>query len=143
MKSRWADYALILLIAVGILYASLVSIRNFNGDSCPSAGPVPICYIVFIAYVFMLLSLFVQHRAAKHYLFASGWGIAFSLAVVGSAAELFSGGGVCPTSQGGNLRALGLNNGIPMCYVSLALLVAILILFLLGPYKRVCDSYNT
>jgi len=31
---------------------------------------------------------------------------------------------------------------IPLCYVSLAMLVFILIFFLMGPYKRACDIHN-
>ncbi len=134
--------ALWILLLIGFAYAVLVSYRNFTGDLCPAVGPVPICYIVLLAYALMILSLVVNHNGCKHYFFTAGWGIAFVLAVVGSAAEFFtSGGGVCPSSAGGGLRGAS-QGGVPMCYVSLALLVVILVLFLHGPYRAACDAHN-
>jgi len=50
---------------------------------------------------------------------------------------MFGGGGVCPSSSGG-LRA-GSDGGIPFCYISLIILVAILLLFIKGPYQKTLD----
>ena len=69
-----------------------------------------------------------------------GWGIAFTIALLASLAEMFGGGGVCPSSSGG-LRA-GSSATIPLCYVSLFILDAILILFIKGPYQVACDTFN-
>lgn len=133
---------LLLLIGVGFVYAGLVSFRNFAGDLCPAVGPIPICYIVFVAYSLMLLSLVIKHNGCKHYFFTAGWGMAFVFAFVGSLAEFFvPGGGVCPTTSGGSIRGSD-GTGIPMCYISLALVMIILILFLRGPYRDACEIHN-
>lgn len=140
-KRKIIDSALWVLLAIGFLGAVKVSYANFTGKVCPSIGVVPICYVVLIAYALMIASLLVRHHGYKHYFFCAGWSTAFVIALVGSAAEVFAGGGVCPTTSGGSLRGAS-NGSIPMCFVSLALTVAILVLFLIGPYKRACDVYN-
>jgi len=75
-----------------------------------------------------------------------GWVSATVIALAGSVSEIVSGGGVCPTSGGGSVRGAAsesmLGTGIPLCFVSLAMLVVILGLFVMGPYKRTCDTCN-
>jgi len=152
---KFNDIALWVLLFIGFAYAVLVSYRNLSGDPCPSIGPVPACYLVLISYALMILSLIVSRNGGKQYLFAAGWGVAFIFAAMGSALEFFTpGGGVCPSSAGGALqsRSHGASQatseavsqavsqavskgGVPMCYVSLALLVIILVLFLNGPHR--------
>jgi len=87
----------------------------------------------------MIVAVLVKSYAGKHYLFCIGWGTAFVVALTGSIAEFAGSGGVCPTS-GGGLRGEG--GSVPLCYASLAICVVILILFLIGPYKRACDACN-
>jgi len=141
-KRNFTYIALWVFLLVGFSYAALVSYRNFTGDLCPAVGPVPICYIVLLAYSLMIASFVVKHNGCKHYFFTAGWGIAAVLAVLGSLAEFFTpGGGVCPSSSGGGLRGAS-QGGLPMCYVSLALLVVILFLFLNGPYRAACAAHN-
>jgi len=136
------NIALWVLLFIGFAYAVMVSFRNLTGDPCPSIGPVPACYLVLISYALMILSLIVNRNGGKHYLFAAGWGVAFIFAALGSALEFFTpGGGVCPSSSGGALQGTS-TGGVPMCYVSLALLVIILILFLNGPYKAARKLHN-
>lgn len=135
------DNALWLLVLIGFLGAAKVSYANFLGTVCPQIGIVPLCYVVLVAYALMIAALVVRKNGYKHYFFCIGWGTAFVIALVGSAAEILGGGGVCPTTSGGSLRGAS-SGSIPMCYVSLALTVAILVLFLIGPYKRACDAFN-
>ena len=135
------DIALWILLGIGFLGALNVSYANFTGKVCPQIGIVPICYVVLFAYGAMIIATVVPNNRCKHYFFCVGWGIAFVVALVGSAAEILGGGGVCPTTGGGSVRGAS-NASIPMCYVSLALTIAILILFLMGPYKRACDIHN-
>jgi len=156
---KFNDIALWVLLLIGFAYAVLVSYRNLSGDPCPSIGPVPACYLVLISYALMILSLIVSRNGGKQYLFAVGWGVAFIFAAMGSALEFFTpGGGVCPSSAGGALQSASQGasqatsqatseavsqavsqavskGGVPMCYVSLALLVIILVLFLNGPHR--------
>lgn len=140
-QSKLVDTALWILLAIGFLGALRVSYANFTGQVCPQIGIVPICYVVLIGYALMILSLIVKNDGCMHYFFCVGWGSVFVIALVGSGAELLGGGGVCPTTSGGSIR--GASSGtIPMCYISLALALLILVLFLIGPYKRACDCAN-
>ncbi len=132
------SYPLWALVVFGFFSISKVSLDNFNGLACPSLLLLPVCYVVNFAYALMLGSLLINHNGCKHHFFCIGWGIAFAIALLASLAEAFGGGGVCPSSSGG-LRA-GVTGGIPLCYISLAILVVILVLFIKGPYQRVCDE---
>ena len=133
-------YPLWALVIFGFVSVAKVSFDNFNGLACPSLLSVPVCYVVTVAYGLMLGSLIINHNGCKHHFFCIGWGIAFTIALLASLAEMFGGGGVCPSSSGG-LRA-GSSATIPLCYVSLFILVAILILFIKGPYQVACDTFN-
>jgi len=141
MLRKYSDIALWGLVLIGFLGALSISVNNINGNPCPHIVFVPICYVVLVAYGLMLGSLIINHGGCKHHFFVLGWAAAFLIALIGSLAEFFAGGGVCPSTGGGSLRgSTGLT--VPMCYISLAMLVAILILFINGPYKNVCDIHN-
>ena len=133
-------YPLWALVIFGFISAAKLSLDNFNGRACPSLLSMPVCYIVTIAYGLMLASLIINHNGCKHHFFCIGWGVAFVIALFASLAEVFAGGGVCPSSSGG-LRA-GSAAGIPLCYISLAFLVVILVLFIKGPYQTACDTQS-
>lgn len=142
MKSKpLGTYLLWGLVIIGFVSVAKVSFDNINGLACPSLLTIPVCYIVTVAYGLMLGSLIIKHNGCKHHFFCIGWGVAFVIALLASFAEMFGGGGVCPSSSGG-LRA-GSSIGIPLCYISLAILIVILILFIKGPYQAVCDQDST
>jgi len=138
MNSILAKVVLWVLLLLGFLGAVKISYANFSGSSCPHIGFIPICYVVLVAYGLMILSQLIPNLFCKHYLFSAGWGAAFLIALVGSIAEVVAGGGVCPTSGGSGIRGASAGS-IPLCFASLAMLIIILILFLLGPYKRACE----
>jgi len=140
-KLTITNVLLLLLLAVGFIGALKVSYENFTGSPCPHIVMIPICYVVLVAYGLMLAAMIFSPIKLKHYLFCAGWGTAFIVALAGSVSELMAGGGVCPTS-GGGIRGGSAIGSIPLCYVSLAMLVFILIFFLMGPYKRACDIHN-
>lgn len=140
-KSKLVDMALWVLLAFGFIGGLKISYENLTGTPCPYLGFIPICYLVTIAYGLMIASVLIRHEGCKHYFFCIGWGVAFVIALVGSIAEIVAGGGVCPAA-GGGLRS-ATNYSIPLCFASLAMLVLILVLFLIGPYKRACDVHNT
>ena len=129
-----------ILVLFGFVSVAKISFDNFNGVACPSLLSMPVCYIVMAAYGLMLASLIINHNGCKHHFFCMGWGIAFVIALFASLTEMFAGGGVCPSSSGG-LRA-GATGGIPLCYISLVMLLIILVLFIKGPYQNACDSFN-
>ncbi len=138
-KITFVDIALWILVAAGFVGGLNLSIINFKGVPCPHLGFVPVCYVVTAAYALMIVAIIIRHNGIKHYCFAAGWGTAFVIALLASIAEFFAGGGVCPTS-GGSVRGAG--GSTPLCYISLAMLVAILVLFLFGPYRRACALEN-
>ncbi len=138
--SSIGTYILWALVIFGFVSVGKVSIDNMSGVACPDLLSMPVCYIVTAAYGLMLGSLIINHNGCKHHFFCAGWGIAFVIALFASLAELIGGGGVCPSSSGG-LRA-GSSSGIPLCYISLAILVVILVLFIKGPYQAACDIEN-
>lgn len=129
------------MVVIGFVGVAKVSLDNFNGTACPNLFLTPVCYIVMVAYGLMLGSLIINHNGCKHHFFCLGWGVAFVIALFASIAEVFAGGGVCPSSSGG-LRA-GAASGIPLCFVSLAMLLVILVLFIKGPYQNACDRFNS
>lgn len=141
MKMRnLGDWVLMALILVGLVSAARVSLQNLTGTACPQVIGIPICYVVLAAYALMFFAVIVKNNACKHYFFCTGWGVSFVIALLGTLAEVFTGGGVCPTT-GGNAGIRGMSSGgIPMCFISLAMLVVILILFLAGPYRRACKA---
>lgn len=135
----WVDYALWALLAIGFIGALKVSYENLTGNPCPHVFFVPVCYAVLIGYALMVLSVIINHNGCRHHFFVIGWSIAAAIALIGSLAELVAGGGVCPTSGAGSIRGATTAGAIPLCYISLALLIGILVLFIMGPYKRACD----
>ena len=142
-NSKIGDIVLWGLVLFGFAGALKVSYENFTGSPCPYLATIPICYIVLAAYGSMIAAMLISRHVFKHYLFCMGWGTAFLIALAGSAAEIMAGGGVCPTSGGGGVRgAANGSSSIPLCYISLAMTIVILILFLMGPYKRSCDKCN-
>jgi len=137
-NNRLITFLLWALVIIGFVSAAKVSLANFNGLACPSLFSIPVCYIITFAYGLMLGSLIVNHGGCKHHFFCMGWGIAFVFAVFGSLVEMFFVGGICPSSSGG-LRASS-SVGIPLCYMSLAILFVIVGLFIKGPYQNECDD---
>lgn len=141
MKSTpFGTYLLWGLVIFGFVSVGKVSIEDMNGLACPSLLGMPVCYIVSAAYGLMLASLAINHNGCRHHFFCAGWGVAFVIALLASLAEIFGGGGVCPSTSGG-LRA-GTSLGIPLCYISLLILIVILVLFIRGPYQAACDLHN-
>ena len=110
-----------LLAAIGLAGVLPVSLAELSsGAACPHLGPIPACHVVAIAYSAVLLS--VLHPRLWHpSLFLSGWLPIFLLAAMGSVSELL-GLDVCPKTASG---------GIPKCFFSLGLAVALILPVLL------------
>ena len=120
---------LYILVIFGLISVGIVSVKDIMGESCPSLLQIPVCYIVTIAYTLILLALVTKKEGLKSHLFCAGWGASFTIALLASLAEFFGSGGVCPVSGGGSLRAGEVATGIPLCYMSLLLLVIIVTLY--------------
>ena len=108
-----------MLIIIGLWGALSVSYTTVTGAApCPSFSSIPICYLVSIGYLSMLTAQLSVFDRLKHRLFYPGWALVFIIAVSGTALE-FSAGDTCPRNDG----------GVPLCYFSLALSLAIFILY--------------
>ena len=104
------------------LYGGLnVSYLNWNSSgACPYISIMPICYVVTVGYALALAGLLISNAP----LFLTGWGIVAFIALVGTVFE-FNTGATCPRSD----------VGIPLCFLSLALSIAIIVLYFLAERK--------
>ena len=124
--------ALIAMVLFGLWGAGQLSYKQYqSGKACPILGDtVPACYIAFGGYILIAagvaLSLLMP-GAIGGYLFWAGTAIAGGLAAFATVLELVK-GGVCPDGP----------YDIPMCYISLAMSIVIVVLFFLqsGPGLR-------
>ena len=118
--SRLALRVTILLLAlIGLMGVLPVSMAELTaGSACPHLGPIPACHLVSVAYATLLL-LALFRRLWKPSLFLLAWSPIFLLAAAGSGLELM-GHGTCPKTAG----------GIPKCFFSLGLAVALFVPFL-------------
>ena len=85
---------------------------------CPDLADIPICYLVGIGYTSMLAAQFASPGKLKNRLFYPAWALVFLIAVLGTGSEIAV-GNVCPRSSG----------GVPLCYVSIVLCVAIIFFY--------------
>ena len=118
---------LIALIAIFVLInLSPVSLAEWSGeDACPNIGPLPACYLVMLCYAMIGLAAAFNPRRLV-WMFIIGWLPVFALALTGTTLEVL-GHGTCPVSE----------SGIPMCYISLALAVALVPMYALaGGFKK-------
>lgn len=106
---------------VGVLPISLAELRV--GSACPHLGPIPACHLVSLAYATILLLVLHSHLW-KPSVFILAWSPIFLLAAVGSGLELI-GYGSCPKTAG----------GVPKCFFSLGLAVALFVPFILHVTK--------
>jgi len=97
---------IIILATIGFAGVTNISYAHWIGESsCPMIGIIPACYIIFIAYGMVIVSMFLKKNAKK--IFLIFWLPIILLAVVGSIGELTN-LAQCPHTQ----------EGIPKCYFS-------------------------
>ncbi len=121
-----ASLALLGLIALGWVGALRVSLDTIvDVKPCPQVVGVPACYIVLACYSMTALACVLQSRRLARVLFIAGWMPAFLLAAVGTSLEITV-GQTCPRS----------GSGVPLCFVSLALVLSIAALFALRGLAR-------
>lgn len=108
--------ALALLGLLGVLPVSLAEFST--GGACPHLGALPACHLVSLAYGTVLMTV-LHNRLWSPWLFLLAWLPIFALAATGSGLELM-GYGTCPKTA----------SGLPKCFFSLGLAVALLMPFL-------------
>jgi len=114
------------LLGVGLYGALSVSYVTITGTSpCPSIGGIPACYVVLFGYSMMLLATLLHKHLKSKMIFLIGWLPVFLLAFVGSMLEI-SNGNTCPKNE----------SGLPLCYVSLTLAIAVALLYFFISKRR-------
>ena len=109
---------ILLLGGVGFFGVGSISLAHWSGESsCPTIGSLPACYLILVGYGLILVSLFVKPKVS-FFTFLIGWIPVISLALIGVVGDLTSTVS-CPSSE----------IGIPKCYFSAALSLAIGLLY--------------
>jgi len=112
----------ILLVCVLALYRLFpVVTEQLRGlEACPLLGPVPVCYLVFIGYIAIGLSVILA-PSRSGWIFMFGWLQVFLFALLGTSQELL-GRPTCPRSA----------SDVPLCFFSLAIASALFAVFILA-----------
>ena len=117
MKKNILSLSIVILGLIGFWGVSKISYLHFSGhESCPMLGMLPACYIVFLGYFMIVLSMLPRIPRSKM-IFIIGWLPVIILALVGTAGEVTQTMS-CPHT----------NTGIPKCYFSAVFSAAIGIL---------------
>ena len=107
--------------AMALFGLTPVVMNQWQGlNACPALGPLPACYLVFVGYLAVALSV-MSKPAYRNWLFYSGWAPVFLLAFSGTAFEL-SGRVTCPRNTA----------DVPMCFYSLTIATGLLVAYLLA-----------
>ena len=100
------SFSIILLGIIGFWGVSKISYLHLTGESCPMLGVMPACYIIFIGYAMIILSMLPKVPKPK-ILFLLGWTPVIALALMGTIGELTH-TMQCPHTA----------TGIPTCFLS-------------------------
>ncbi|MFD2917244.1 hypothetical protein [Psychroserpens luteus] len=114
MKLEKIIYSIITILLIIGLYGSgeLVWDEIQTGNGCPKIWLIPVCAIVMVCFLIPLIVHLLKKYNTMYFVYT---GLAFLIAIIASVMQ-FNGLGECPK----------LDNGTPMCYLSL-LLFSILI----------------
>lgn len=106
---------LITLFVIGIYGAlNLVLEEIKTGNGCPKIGFIPACLII----LFCFLISFISHVLKKwNLVYFIGTGIAFAIALYATTMQII-----------GKVECPKLDNGLPMCYISLFLFLSLILL---------------
>jgi multisubunit Na+/H+ antiporter MnhC subunit len=112
---RILSITITLLLVIGIYGAgSLVWNEIQTGTGCPKIWIIPVCVIVFVCFSIPLIMHLIKKYIALYFVFT---GLALAIAIIASIMQ-YTGNGECPK----------LENGTPMCYLSLLLFVSLILL---------------
>ena len=124
MKKNILSTIIIILGLLGFFGVSQISYLHFTKqESCPMIGQVPACYVIFVGYFLIVLSMLLK-VSNKKMIFLIGWIPVFMLALIGSIGELTD-----------TLQCPHTKTGIPKCYFS-AIYSAIIGFFALYVFKN-------
>ena len=117
------------LVIMGLFGALRLSyVTSTTDNDCPILVGIPVCYVILLGYALIAIAQFTG-MPVKSRLFWIGWLPVFLLAITGTMLELVD-GQTCPKND----------TGLPLCYVSLAIIILIAICFLLINRPVTCRS---
>lgn len=126
MLNKISVIAIYLLVTGGLYGALFLSYNTITGIApCPGISGIPVCFVVALGYTGMVLGLLLSKTTLTVRLFLPGWFVVFSIAAIGTLLEITVGNS-CPSNE----------LGMPLCYISFALSILILILFKLRPSSK-------
>ncbi len=120
MRKLGCRLAIVILAILGFLAVGQISHSHWTGEqACPLIGPVPACYVIFVGYGLIVLSM-LPRLWRPLLVFLVGWVPVITLALLGVVGEL-AGFAHCPQTE----------SGIPKCYLSaiLAMIIGVLAWF--------------
>ena len=99
--------SIIILALLGFIGVSKISYIHYIGEeSCPMIGILPACYLIFIAYAMVVVSMFPKIKKAKT-VFIIGWLPIIVLALIGTVGEITQ-----------SMQCPRMDSGFPKCYLS-------------------------
>ena len=98
--------SIIILGLIGFVGVSKISYEHFHGNSCPMLGMIPACYVIFVGYAMIIISMIPKINRAG-LIFIIGWTPVIVLALMGTVGE-WTHTVQCPRTASGN----------PACYFS-------------------------
>jgi len=111
---RTAKVMVFLLALVGLSGAAGISWQHLSGQArCPTLGPLPACYVILVGYALIAVTPFLSRLLALK-VFLIGLAPVLGLALVGTLGEITH-----------HLRCPHTPSGIPKCYFSAALSIAL------------------
>ena len=94
MKGIFLRTAIGLLASIGVLGVGRISIIHWTGEaSCPMISSLPACYIILIAYILIVLSMYPRLQKAL-IVFLIGWVPVTSLALYWESEAGVTGGSI-------------------------------------------------
>ncbi len=109
MKEIVFRTAIVVLASIGVLGVGRISVIHWTGEAfCPMISSLPACYIILIAYILIVVSMYPGLQKAVGVFFV-GWVPVITLGLAGVVGELTN-----------ILECPRLENGIPQCFISAA-----------------------
>ncbi len=116
--SRLARVSILVVSMLALYRLFPVAANQLKGlEACPMLGPVPACYLVFVGYIAIGVSV-VLEPLRSGWVFLSGWLPVFLFALLGTSMELL-GQPTCPRSASDE----------PLCFFSLVIASSMFVAF--------------
>lgn len=100
------SFSIIILGIIGFWGVSKISYLHATGEPCPMLGVLPACYVIFIGYAMIIISMLPKVSKPKT-VFLIGWIPVIVIALIGIIGELTQ-----------TMQCAQSETGIPKCFYS-------------------------